>query len=385
MIRVLIADSRPARREQVRAMLAVQPDMEVAGQARDGQEAVQRAHALGPDLVLLAADLAVRDGFDTAELLAASGLPGRSVILSEGAGDDDLRRAMRVGARELLCWPLGGDALADALREVHADGLRRGTAGFAAEADPHAGAQVLAVSGAKGGIGKTTLAVNLAAALATATGEPTVLLDLYTQFGDAATLLNVSPRRTLADLARLAPEDLDARLLEDHLERHPSGLRLLAGASAPVPLDALTPDGLDRILHLLKPAHRYIVLDVPPVLHATTLHALSHASAVLLVANLFDLTTLADSRLWLDAVAGRHVAREAVHLVLNRATARNRISANDIERTLGYAARVLVPNDGRLVPASVNTGVPFVLSHPGSRVAKSVLELAGGFAPRRGR
>jgi len=134
MIRVLIADSRPARREQVRAMLAVQPDMEVAGQARDGQEAVQRAHALSPDLVLLAADLAVRDGFDTAELLAASGLPGRSVILSEGAGDDDLRRAMRVGARELLCWPLGGDALADALREVHADGLRRGTAGFAAEA-----------------------------------------------------------------------------------------------------------------------------------------------------------------------------------------------------------------------------------------------------------
>jgi pilus assembly protein CpaE len=376
MIRVLIADSQAARREQLRSALAADGEMEIVGQARDGQEAVQRAYALQPDLVLLAADLSVQDGFATAELLASSSLPGQSILLSEGAHPDDLRRAMRAGAREHLPWPCSDADLRETLRAVHEDSLRRQSPNFAAAADPRAQPRILAVSGAKGGIGKTTLAVNLAAALAAETGEPTVLLDLYTQFGDAAMLLNLTPRRTLADLVRLNPIELDERLLEDHLERHSSGLRLLAGATAPLPLDALTPAGLDRILSLLKNSHRYVVLDVPPVLHATTLHALTHAHDVLLIANLFDLTTLADSRLWVEAVAGQYVARESVQVLLNRVAPHNRLQIPDIERTLGQAAACLVPNDGKLVPHSVNAGVPFVLSHPTSRVAQSVYGLA---------
>lgn len=376
MMRVLIADSQAARRERLRAALAADGQMEIVGQARDGQEAVQRAYALQPDIALLAADLSVQDGFATAELLASSGLALQSILLSEDAHPGDLRRAMRAGAREHLPWPCSDADLRETLHAVHEDSLRRRSSDFAAAADPRAGARILAVSGAKGGIGKTTLAVNLAAALAVETGEPTVLLDLYTQFGDAALLLNLSPRRTLADLVRLDPAELDEGLLEDHLERHESGLRLLAGASAPLPLDALTPAGLDRILSLLKRSHRYLVLDVPPVLHATTLHALTHAHSVLLIANLFDLTTLADSRLWLDAIAGQHVAHEAVQVLLNRTSPRNHIQLPDIERTLGRAAACLIPNDGKLVPHSVNAGVPFVLSHPNSRIAQSVYGLA---------
>jgi len=376
MIRVLLADSRADRREQVRAALAADAEMEIVGQARDGQEAVQLACALRPDLALLAADLSGRDGFAVAEILAVSGLPGASVLFSEGASEGDLRRAMRAGAREHLPWPCSGADLCAALRAVHEDGLRRRSPDFVAAADPHAQPRVLAVTGAKGGVGKTTLAVNLAAALAAGTGEPTALLDLYTQFGDAALLLNLTPRRTLADLVRLDPAELDARLLSDHLESHPSGLSLLAGAAAPLPLDALTPVCLDRVLGLLKSSHRYIVLDVPPVLHATTLHALAHAHAVLLVANLFDLTTLADSRLWLEAVAGRHVAPEAVQVLLNRVAPRNRLQVPDIKRALGRPAACLVPNDGRLVPQSVNAGAPFVLSHPNSPVSRSVYGLA---------
>ena len=284
MIRVLIADSVAARREQIRAALVADPEMEVAGQARDGQEALQMAHALGPDIVLLADDLAVSDGYQTAERLAAfwpvSGkypslggrLAGRPAAGDAGWGKRTSRLALR--ARRIA----GNGSAALGGRQ----GGGRGAA-FAAEADPRSAARVIAVSGAKGGIGKTTLAVNLAAALATETGEPTVLLDLYTQFADAALLLNLSPRRTLADLAPLEPDEIDERLLEDHLERHESGLRVLAGATTPLPLDALSPECLDHILGLLKRGHKYIVLDVPPVLHATTLHALSHASLALLI------------------------------------------------------------------------------------------------------
>ena len=110
MIRVLLADSRADRREQVRAALAADGRMEIVGQARDGQEAVQRACALRPDLVLLAADLSGRDGFAAAEMLASLGLPGESVLLTEGGQPDDVRRAMRAGARECVPWPCGSRA-----------------------------------------------------------------------------------------------------------------------------------------------------------------------------------------------------------------------------------------------------------------------------------
>ena len=383
-IRVLIADHDLERREKIRAALCAGEDMEAAGLARDGSETIRLAHALRPDVVLLAADLPPRDGFAAAEMLAASGLPLESILVADAASPLDLRRAMRAGARELIGSSFLSSELCDAVRAVYADSLRRRSPAFAAEADRNAGGRVIAVSGAKGGIGKTTLAVNLAVALAAETGEPTVLLDLYTQFGDAALLLNLFPRRTLADLVQSESEELDWRLLEDHFERHESGLRVLAGASAPLPLDALTPAHLDQMLPLLRRENCTVILDVPPVLHAATRHALSQADTVLLVANLFDLTTLADSRHWLEAMSGQYVAPDAVQVVLNRVSPSNRLQIPDIARTLGRPVQYLVPNDGKLVPASVNAGVPFVRSHPGSKVACSVFGLARSLRSRNG-
>jgi pilus assembly protein CpaE len=384
MIRVLIAEHKTERREQLRAALTAADgaEIEVAGLARDGSEAVRLAHTLCPDMVLLATDLPVYDGFTVAEMLAASGLPLESILVTESdpindfKQASDFRQAMRAGARDVLSYSVPTADLCAAISAVYADSLRRRSSAFAAQADPRSSGRVIAVSGAKGGIGKTTLAVNLAAALATETGEPTVLLDLYTQFGDAALLINLFPRRTLADLVQTDLEDLDSRLLDDHLERHDCGLRVLAGASAPLPLDALTPACLDQILSLLRREYRYIVLDVPPVLYTATRHALSQADTVLLIANLFDLTTLADTRLWLDAMSGPSIAPDAIQIVLNRVSASNRLQIPDIERTLGRAVHCQIPNDGKLVPASVNAGVPFVLSHPGSKVAQSVVGLA---------
>lgn len=380
MIRVLIADSQHARREGLRAALDKDAEIAVAGLARDGQEVLQLAHALRPDVVVLADDLAGSDGCQAVEWLASSGLPLVSLLISEGDHPNDLRRAMRAGARGHLSWLSTSSLLAQTVCELDSERRRRQTPAFAAAADPQSAARVVAVTGAKGGVGKTTLAVNVAAALTVETGEPTVLVDLYTQFGDAGLLLNLALRRTLADLTRLDPEDLDARTLEEHLEHHESGLQVLAGGATLLPADVLTPECLDQILGLLKRTHRYVILDVPPILSAMTLYALSHATIVLPVANLFDLTTLADTRLWLEAVGGHYVPPEAIRVVLNRVSARNRLQIPDVERTLGCTADALIPNDGKLVPASVNAGLPFVLSHPNAPVARAVTALASSLA-----
>ena len=368
-IRVLIAEHNLERREQLQAALTGD-SLEIVGTARDSAEVTRLAAALRPDSVLLDEDLPPDGGFAAAEALAASGLMLQTILVCGEGSERDLRRAMRAGAREVVCRAAGPAALRAAVLSVHAESVRRhGPVPAEIRAKPLG--QVVAVTGAKGGVGKTTLAVNLAAALAAETGEPTVLFDLHTQFGDAALLLNLFPRRTLADLVQVDPTDLDAALLDDYLERHGCGLKLLAGASAPVPFDALTPAFLDQTLRLLRESYTHIVLDVPPGLTETARRALAGGDRVLLVTNLFDLTTLANTRLWLEAVP-----LETVQIIVNRVSASNKLQLDDLTRTLGRVADYLVPNDGKLVPASVNSGVPFILSHPSSKAACNVYALA---------
>lgn len=361
-LRVLIADHRADRRATVMACL---PGIELLPPACDAAEAHALTRSLRPSMVLLADDLPPEGGFAACEMLAQT-VP--VMLLSDDTRPDTLRRAMRAGARDVLPWTLPPADFAAALRGLPA----------AAAPPPPASrlARIIAVAGAKGGVGRTTLAVNLATALARDTGEPTVLLDLHTQFADAALMLGLSPRRTLADWASLAPDALDARFLEDYAEYHGSGLFLLAGAAAPLAPDAPSPETVDRVLTLLKQGSRFVVLDLPPFIDRSTLAALARADDVLLVADLFDLPTLAASRRWLDALLGAHLQPDAVRVVFNRVAPRSRLSVADGEQVLGLPAGAAIPNDGKLVPASVNAGVPFVLSHPGCAPARSIAALA---------
>lgn len=374
MIRVLIAAGDAALRERLRNALAT-PEVEIVALARDGQEAVQMAHALRPDIAILAAEMPACDGWQATEFLAHAGLPTAVLLLSNG-GEDDLRRAMRAGAREHLTWPRDSGKVSACLRALAEEQQRRHSAAFAQAADPQRMCRIVTVSGAKGGVGKTTLATNLALALHLETREPVVLMDLYMQFGDVSMMLNLSPRRGLAELAAKGISETDLALLDDYLERHESGLDVLTGATTPVALDAISAPFLDHVLGLLKRRARFLVLDVPPILHPTTLHALSHANLALLVANLFDLTTARDTRLLLDAIEGRYVSREKIAVALNRVSRQNRLSVAEIVQALDHPITAQIPNDGRLVPQSVNQGQPFVLSQPRSAVAQSVRALA---------
>ncbi len=362
VLRVLLADHRADRRA---AVIACLPGVEILPPACDTAEAHALARSLRPSVVLLADDLPPGGGFAACEMLAQT-VP--VILLSDDVRPDTLRRAMRAGARDVLPWTLPPADFAAALR------------GLPAVAEPLPAlprlARIIAVAGAKGGVGRTTLAVNLAASLARDTGQPTVLLDLHTQFADAALLLGLSPRRTLADWASLDLDTLDARFLEDYAQSHESGLFLLAGAAAPLAPHALSAETVNHVLTLLERECASIIIDLPPVIDGPTLAALSRADDVLLVAGLFDLPTLAASRRWLDALRGAHLRPENVRVVFNRVAPRSRLSVADGEQVLGLPAGAAIPNDGKLVPASVNAGIPFVLSHPGCAPARSIAALA---------
>jgi pilus assembly protein CpaE len=381
MIRVLIADSNPPSREILRAHLASDAEMEIVGLARDGQEALQLAHQYRPDVALLAADLSVQDGFQTAEYLAGVGyLPTQCIILSETNTIDQLRRAMRSGAKEHLSLPVSRTDLIKTVREVYQEEQRRHTPSFAQAADPKKTTKVISITGAKGGIGKTTLATNLAISIAQETREPTILIDLYVQFGDVGMLLNMAPQRTIAELATLDPSEVDEQLVADCIAQHDSGLHVLFSSKTPVALDSITVPCIENVIGHLKQHYRYIIIDVPPILHTTTLYVLAHATTALIVANLFDLTTVNDTRQLLQTIQGKYVAREKISLVLNRVSKQNRLSVSDIESTLGYPVSAQIPNDGMVVPAAVNQGMPFIVSQPNTAVSQSIRQFARSLA-----
>jgi pilus assembly protein CpaE len=373
--RVILASGDEFESEQILQMLSKQQDMEIVGVAQDGLEASQMAVQLNPDVVLVDADLAEMDGLSAAETISLAAPQVATILMSGAAPEQIWRQGMRAGARDILSKPLVPSELLDAIRAIRRAGDKRGSQEFRKLVDPELMPRVIAIAGAKGGVGKTTLATNMAVGLAQEYPGQTVLVDSYSQFGDVALMLNLRPKRTMLDMVPLENE-IDKDLVEAHLTPHDSGLKVMVSSNDPTELGSITTKCLSAVLSNLKRSYRYIVMDVPPMLYETTIFALSHATAVLLVANLFDLTTLNDTRKLYHLLTRDYVAKERVHLVLNRVARSNRLQAEEIERTFGREATATIPNAAGLVVSSVNEGVPFIVSHPDAVISRVVRELA---------
>ncbi|NPV28909.1 MAG: response regulator [Firmicutes bacterium] len=372
-IRVLIVDDVPETCENIRCLLHFEPRIEVVGEARDGEEAVKKAEKLRPDIILMDINMPVLDGIAATEAISLR-VPGSAIIIMSVQGEQEyLRRAMAAGAREYIVKPFTSDELTATIyrvyemekkRQLHAQGAL--LPGRRSEA------QVIAIFSTKGGVGKTTLAVNLGVCLVRDFGCSVVLLDLDLQFGDVAVMLNLMPRQTISDLAAEF-QQLDGELLESYLTKHSSGLRVLAAPSRPEYAELVTAPLVEKVINLLKTRYDYILIDTPGIFTDPSLVALDYAHLILLVSSL-DLPTLKNVKLGLEVLDSLH-HKDKVKVVLNRATPEMGIGPGDVEKVLEFPLTSQIPSDGRLVVGAVNSGVPFLLSHPQSRVAESLRQL----------
>lgn len=350
--RVIIAERDPRERERLRHSIH-ELGLDIAGLAADGQELVQMATLLHPDFVLLDESLPVLGALDAAAALQQAAPDVATILMSARVDASMLREAMQNGVRDVVSKPLDLKELNDSLHKLNDIHRILQSQTFRTLLDPARLPSVFCVTGGKGGVGKTMVATNLALALSQVS-DKTVLVDLYTQFGDVAATLNMKPQRTLAELANMA-DDIDATLLANYVHKHESGLNVLFGSDRPLPLDAISAASLDRIVGVLKRDFKYIVFDVPPYLHATTLHAMSMATSVLLVCNLFDFTTIADTKQLFDTLKGAYVSQDRIKLLVNRVTGNNKFQAPDIERTFGHPVFAQLPNEPKVV-SLLNTG-----------------------------
>ena len=224
-----------------------------------------------------------------------------------------------------------------------------------------------------GGSGSSTLAVNVAAALAKKNGSA-ALIDLKLYVGDLAALLDLKPTYTLADLCLNATR-MDRVLFERTLERHSSGIHLLASPRTLADLGHVTPEGVRQALAQALFAFPYVVVDLDHSFREEQTIALRQADVVLLVLRL-DFTSLRNARRALEYLEQLGVGGDRVRLVVNRYGQPKEVPAAKAEEALGLKIAHFIPDDAKTVNRANNNGVPLILEAPSSRITKSVIKLA---------
>jgi pilus assembly protein CpaE len=385
VIRVLLADESARIIENVTRRLSQEGDLVVCAVAQDGDTALQEALRTRPDVAVVDAGLPGMDGIQTTEMLVQY-LPGTGVILlSLDVENEAFRRAMLAGAREFLQKPFGGDELVSAIRRVHAFLLRKATptatsATGATAATPSSEGRLFTVVGAKGGVGKSVIAVNCAVALARS--HRVALVDGSLQFGDIGVLLDVSPERTISDLAAnnaVADRDVIAEVMIDG----PGGVRVLAAPSSPELADYVTTQHLRALIDELRHTYDCIVVDTAPHLSEISLDLVEMADKVVLVTDL-SATAVKNARLLQTVMGVLKVDSSRFMLVINHREAAGELARAYAEELLKTAATVEIPYDPGVVATSIGRGVPFALAQPQSSVAMAVTALAEILAPSVG-
>jgi pilus assembly protein CpaE len=395
-IRVLIVDDIPETRDHLTKLLGFESDIEVVGSAASGTESLSLAGELMPDVVLMDINMPDMDGIAATEKLSSQ-VPTAAVVMMSVQGEADyLRRSMLAGAREFLVKPFSSDELTASIRQVYtreqaklsrmaaapaAGGTTASGAGGGAGDGDHDG-QVVAIFSPKGGVGRTTVAVNLAVAAATEVGKSVVLVDGSFQFGDVGVLLNLNPKnKSIADLVPELeagePESLDTFIIN-----HSTGIRVLLAPPSPEMAELITPSGVRRVLEALRRTHDLVIVDCTSWFNETTLAILDAADVILTMLSL-EITSIKNMRLFLEVAEQLGYDQEKVKLVLNRADSSLGIRVTDVESSIGRKVDHTIVSDGRSVVYALNRGVPFFLSNREAQVSQDILRLAQAVSGER--
>jgi len=381
-IKVLIVDDIPETRDHLTKLLGFESDVEVVGAAAGGPEAIQMATASKPDVVLMDINMPGMDGITATERLAAD-VPTAAVIMMSVQGEADyLRRSMLAGAREFLVKPFSSDELTASIRQVWArerEKLSRFAPVVAASQEISNGsgepASVVSVFSPKGGVGRTTVAVNLAVAAAQ-TGKRVALVDASFQFGDVGVLLNLNPRnKSIADLAGELQTG-EAESLDTFMITHSSGVKVLLAPPSPEQAELIGPSAVKKVLNGLRASFELIVVDCPSSFNEPTLAVLDESDLILTLLTL-EITSVKNMRLFLEVCDQLGYGPDKIRLVLNRADSTLGIRVADVEHSIGRKVDHTIVSDGRSVVYALNRGVPFFLSNREAQVSQDIQRLAG--------
>ena len=283
---------------------------------------------------------------------------------------DIMVEAMRAGISDVLPTTVDLDAIDLMIARAHEFAMDASAAGRPAPSLRRLGpGRTIAVASPKGGVGKTTIACNVAVGLALLNPGTVVLVDLDLQFGDVAATLGLEPVYFLENaVAKAAARD--SLVLKTFLTRHPSGLFVLCGSESPATADRITPAQVAHLLHQLADEFLYVVVDTSPGLLEHTLTVLEEATDAVAVTSM-DVSSVRGMRKELDLLDELGLMPESRQVVVNQSDRSSGLTIADIEGAIGTRVDIVIPRT-KGVGASSNRGRPVIINELRDKASRSL-------------
>ncbi|WP_312653297.1 AAA family ATPase [Aminipila sp.] len=344
----------------------------VLGDSPGGAQALNKIENVSPDMVIMFLGAGDTDVLSLTERIILNRPRTHVILLVEYMDVDILQKSIKVGAHNVIEFPTSPKEFAEYIKSVyHNESIRINS--LNEKQNIAWMSRVVTVFGAKGGLGKTTIATNLAVKLAEK-GKKVALIDLDLQFGDIHIFLDIEPSDTISEFVQqVFTPNIDS--VRSYMTVHSSGVHVLCAPKSPEYAELVSAEKVQSLLSVLRTYYDYVIIDTPPSFTDVTITAIESSSTILFVTGL-DISILKNSKLSLSLMDSLQ-QRDKVRLIVNRAVDMSSITVEDVQKIIGCPIWAKIPSDYKVAVTALNRGVPFVISSPGSTLSQSVSIVAG--------
>lgn len=363
-IRLLLVEDVAQVSQYIRNLLNAQDQVKLLDVLTRGEDVLEQIKQLRPDILMVDALLQGRvNGLEVAERVRQAGIDMPIVAMT--VPQKPIRVGPGMGIVKVLSMPFSGYDFMNTLIAAHQEYRAL---------SPEAISRTFAVFGAKGGVGTTTIAYNVAVAAAQTAGLSVALVDGSLQFGDLRGLLRVPD--DAPSFLQLPTDRVTEQDLTEVLWRDPSGIDILLAPPRVEMAEMVTVRDVEKVLSLLRRVYNLVIIDTPTTVTDMTLSFFDACDAILLVVT-SDYTSVRNTRMMNQAFDLIGFTPDRLRVVLNRSDAVGGLDEDAYVSILGQAPEFRVVSDGRLVVEANNQGVPFVLSAPEAPISRDIGAIAG--------
>ena len=373
MTRILVIDDEPINHQLVaRALAPLQWEVHFADNGKTG---IAQARSVKPDIIITDVMMPDANGYEVTRTLRRDSQFAATpiLVLTAQSGLQDKLKSFEAGADDHLTKPFEAAELVGRVQAL----LRRVEAVKTSSMQTSTGeqARMIAVHSLRGGTGCSTLAVNLGVGFASLWREPSILLDLTMTAGQVALMLNMTLKRTWADVAHLSGGELDSDALGSIIGSHESGLHFIAAPTFPAEAESLRAETLGAALNLIKNQYHYVVADLPHDFSDLAIQALDVADIILLVASP-DMASIRAVIAALDTYDKLGYEKDKVKLVLSAPFPQSSLTKEKIEAAVRTPALATIPYVKDLFVDAINLGQPLVHEKPNESVSALLEDFA---------
>ncbi|MDY7039307.1 MAG: response regulator [Chloroflexota bacterium] len=350
--------------------------VDVANSAEEAIAGLSAPRALLPQLVISDVVMPGMNGYELCQWLRgnAATVHVPVIMLTSKGGVNAKVDGFQAGADDYLVKPVDPTELEMRIKVLLAR-ARSVQSGDGQAAGASTQAKIISVFSLRGGAGVTSVAVNLATALAQLWQTEVPLVDLALESGHGALMLDLKPMHSLADLANRGPDEIDDALLDGIFVDHDSGVRVLSAPPSPELADTITPTLTSTVLTMLHPQFPYVVVDTASRFDEVTLAALDQSDVIVLLLTP-EIACLKVTTAAIDVFHALEYPPQKVAAVLNWPFAQGGLPQKNIESALHMPLEMVIPHERTLFVEAINRGVPLVLSHPEASASLALQKLA---------